>query len=330
MPRPSPGQGRDPRAPQGLHGGSRVAARPHEGAQHEPLAVGAQAHRRHEPVGRKLALVARRHQQVATTLALVGAGDAHVPHRSHPLIVQEPEHPRRHIQHHRAGLGVDHRDPVDRLRVTGERQAARVRVEHQEIRRPQIEITRERLLEPPDRGRHHVPQKHLTATLEIELVIQLLHRRLGREATLELQPTRKPRLHNRRRLLRSRHPPHLGRTRRCKRHALSPPSPVRPHHHIQHPLPLVAHATPQSIWPENTPGYSTGSNSPGMPGGRGEDVGAGDHVLVLLDHGFRGKVCRFVEVAFGRGPLVLLVASAGSEVTPAHTGSSGRDVPERH
>ena len=255
---PSAGQGRDLRAPQGLHGGSRVAARPHEGAQHEPLAVGAKAHRRHEPLGWKLALVARRHQQIATALALVRAGDAHVPHRPHPLVVQEPEHPRRHIQHHRAGLGIDHGDAVDRLGVTRERQATGVGVQHQEIRRSQVQIARERLLEPPDRGGHHVPQEHLTATLEIELVVQPLHRRLGREATHELQPSRKPRLDNRRRRLRSRHPLHVSRTRRCKRHALSPPSPVRPHHHIQHPLPLVAHATHigrVAAWaaPETTP-----------------------------------------------------------------------------
>src|ERR1700676_144678 len=44
-------------------------------------------------------------------------------------------------------------------------------------------------------------------------------------------------------------------------------------------------------------------------GALGENVGAGEHARVLLDHRFRGEARGFVEVAPGRGPLVLAVVS---------------------
>ena len=128
--------------------GRRIAARPHERPQDEPLAVGAQAQRRHEAVGRQLALVAGRHEQVPAALALVGPDDPQVAHRPHPLVVEEPEHPRRHVEHDRAWLGVDHGDAVDRLGVAGERQPVGVGVEDQDVGRAHVQVARERRWKP--------------------------------------------------------------------------------------------------------------------------------------------------------------------------------------
>ena len=139
--RASTGQGRDPRAAQVLARRGRVAAGAHEGAKDEPLAVRAQrGSSRRSPSAGQVAFVARRHEQVPTALAMVGPDDAQVAHGSHPLVVQEPEHPRRHVQHDRAGLGVDHGDAVDRLGVAGQGEPVGVRVEHQDVRRPHVQV----------------------------------------------------------------------------------------------------------------------------------------------------------------------------------------------
>ena len=77
-------------------------------------------------------------------------------------------------------------------------------------------------------------QKHLAAPLEVELVVDALHGRVGREPTLELQTTDEPRLDDRRRRLRSRHPPHLSRPRGSERHDLTSLTFVEPRTAIGH------------------------------------------------------------------------------------------------
>ena len=84
-----------------------------ERAEDRPHAIGRGAH--DDVALRHLARVAGRQDQVFAARTLVGAGDADIDHPLVPEVVDRPEHLGGNLDHHRALLGVDPDEAVDRV-----------------------------------------------------------------------------------------------------------------------------------------------------------------------------------------------------------------------
>jgi hypothetical protein len=165
----------------------RIALVRNEHAAEPPVEVGAGASHIEPAVG-QLALIVRRHDQVFAALATVGSGNAGVGHPAKPGVVDAAEHPGRHFHHHWPLAEVEHRHDVHRVRVR--RQEQRLGV-HQLGEHDDLVVL--------DAGVHKTLAQGLDADAlqrvseraervrEVEVVVDLLDRRLARHAVLELQ-----------------------------------------------------------------------------------------------------------------------------------------------
>ncbi len=137
-----------------------------------------------------LALVARRENQVFPALPLVGLRHADVHHPPVPVVVQSAEHARRHFGHQGAIVEVD---PHPGVRGAGVEGQADGTGKHQVVPDRHGLVGRP----PPQQGLAHRGLVHrrdgqqigLHGSLEVVVVVELLHRRVAGEAVEEFQRT---------------------------------------------------------------------------------------------------------------------------------------------
>ena len=134
-------------------------------------------------------VITGRKQEIFAAEPPIGTGRAEVDHPAEPEIVEQPKHPWRRLDHHRSLGEIDIGDEIHRVGVGGEKQRARI---HQagEDQDPLI-VLHPRIPDalPRRKDRHAAEpvEEGGDATLQVELVIDLVGRRLVGHAVAELE-----------------------------------------------------------------------------------------------------------------------------------------------
>ncbi len=134
-------------------------------------------------------VIAWRQQQIFPALPAIRTGAAEIDHPAEPEIVEQAERVRRRLHHHRPLGEVDIADEIDRVGICGEEQRLRV---HQAGKDQDAFVVldaggADTVARSEDRDATQAVEIGGNATLQIELVVELVGGRLIRNAVAEFE-----------------------------------------------------------------------------------------------------------------------------------------------